>query len=102
MGFSSIIYGSAVIALKNIHEDFNVIVKYWIGVYGLLGLIFMLYPIGGLIADLRYGRYKVIKLSLINNLVGAIIMSVLGVLYGVETSKNSTPLRVANTDGQTS
>ena len=97
VGFSSIIYGSAVIALKNIHEDFNVIVKYWIGVYGLLGLIFMLYPIGGLIADLRYGRYKVIKLSLINNLVGAIIMSVLGVLYGVETSKNSTPLRVANT-----
>ena len=56
----------------------------------------MLYPIGGLIADLRYGRYKVIKLSLLNNFVGAIIASVLGILYSVdEMYRESHPLKLA-------
>ena len=67
-----------------------------IGGYGLIGLIFMLYTIGGLIADLRYGRYKDIKLSLINNFVGAIIASVLGILYSVdEVYRESHPLKLA-------
>ena len=76
--------------------DFGVVVNSWIGGYGLIGLIFMLYPIGGLIADLFYGRFKVIKLSLINNWVGAIIASVLGVLFSAKVYRNSHVLRVAN------
>ena len=66
------------------HRDFGVVVNSSIGGYGLLGLIFVLYPIGGLIADLRYGRYKVIKLSLINNWVGALIVSVGGILFSTK------------------
>ena len=55
----------------------------------------MLYPIGGLIADLRYGRYKVIKLSLINNWVGAITASVLGVLFRIKEYRDFHALKVA-------
>ena len=96
VGYSGIVYGTTVVAFNSlVNRDFNVVVTSWIGGYGLIGLMFMLYPIGGLIADLRYGRYKVIKLSLINNWVGAIIASVLGVLYSVEVYKDSHPLRVA-------
>ena len=97
-GYSSIVYGSAVIAFNSlVNSDFGVVVTSWIGGYGLIGLIFMLYPIGGLIADLRYGRYKVIKLSLINNWFGAIIVSVLGILVSVELYRESHPLRLAYT-----
>ena len=75
--------------------DFGVVVNSWIGGYGLIGLTFMLYPIGGLIADLRYGRYKVIKMSLINNWVGAILASVLGVLFSAKVYSHALALTVA-------
>ena len=98
MGYSSIVYGSAVVAFNNLGSgDFGVILNTWLGGYGLIGLIFMLYPIGGLIADLRYGRYKVIKLSLINNLLGVFIASVSGVLFSVEVNRDSNALIVSNT-----
>ena len=77
-----------------INRGFGVVVNSWIGGYGLIGLIFMLYPIGGLIADLRYGRYKVIKLSLINNWVGAIVLSFGGILLSTDVYKDSHQLRV--------
>ena len=97
MGYSGIVYGSAVMVFNSlINRDFGVVVNSLIGGYGLIGLTFMLYPIGGLIADLRYGRYKVIKLSLINNWVGAIIASVLGVLFSVEVYSHALSLKVAN------
>ena len=98
MGYSSIVYWSSVHAFNSLKGDFGVVLNSWIGGYALIGLMFMLYPVGGLIADLRYGRYKVIKLSLINNWVGAIIASVMGVLHSVEVNRNSHryPLRVAN------
>ena len=96
VGYSGIVYGSAAIAFNSFpNRDFGVVVNTSIGAYGLIGLIFMLYPIGGLIADLRYGRYKVIKLSLINNWFGAIIASVLGILYSVDVYKDSYSLRLA-------
>ena len=96
MVYSGIVYGSAVVAFNSfVNRDFGVVMNSSIGGYGLIGLIFMLYPIGGLFADLRYGRYKVIKLSLINNLFGAILASILGVLYSVEVNRDSHPLRLA-------
>ena len=97
IGYSGIVYGGSVHAFNSLKGDFGVVLNSWIGGYALIGLMFMLYPVGGLIADLRYGRYKVIKLSLINNWVGAIIASVIGVLLSVEVNRNSHPLRVANT-----
>ena len=100
MGYSGIVYGSAVMIFNSlINRDFGVVVNSLIGAYGLIGLTFMLYPIGGLIADLRYGRYKVIKLSLINNWVGAIIMSVLGVLLSAKVYSHALALKVANSVG---
>ena len=86
--YSIILYAIIGVLFTSIDDrDFGVVVNSSIGGYGLIGLILMLYPIGGLIADLRYGRYKVIKLSLINNWVGAIIMSVLGVMYSVNVHR---------------
>ena len=97
MGYSGIVYGSAVMVFNSlINRDFGVVVNSLIGGYALIGLTFMLYPIGGLIADLRYGRYKVIKLSLINNWVGAIIASVLGVLLSAIVYSHALALKVAN------
>ena len=97
MVYSSIVYGSAVAVFNSlVNRDFGVVVNSWIGGYGLIGLTFMLYPIGGLIADLRYGRYKVIKLSLINNWVGAIIASVLGVVFSAKLHSDALALKVAN------
>ncbi|ORU94679.1 MAG: hypothetical protein A6F71_09460 [Cycloclasticus sp. symbiont of Poecilosclerida sp. M] len=72
-----------------VNRDFGIVVNSWIGASGLFGLILMLYPIGGLIADLRYGRYRVIKMSLVHNLVVAIILSVLGVLFSTKVYRNS-------------
>ena len=96
VGYSIIAYGSAAIAFNSFaNRNFGVVINSSIGGYALFGLIFMLYPIGGLIADLRYGRYKVIKLSLINNWFGAIIASVLGILFSVEVYRESHPLRLA-------
>ena len=37
--------------------EFDLIINLWLGGWGLLGVIQMAYPIGGLIADIRYGRY---------------------------------------------
>ena len=36
-----------------------------LGAYSLLGMVQMLYPIGGLMADIRCGRYKIIVSSII-------------------------------------
>ena len=96
MVYIGIVYGITEVAFNSFtNRDFSVVVNSSIGGYGLIGLIFMLYPIGGLIADLRYGRYKVIKLSLINNLVGAIIASVLGVLFRIREYRDFYALKVA-------
>ena len=85
MGYSGMIYGITVVTFNSLaHRNFGVVVTMSIGGYALIGLMFMLYPIGGLIADLRYGRYKVIKMSLLKNWVGAIVVSVLGVLFSAD------------------
>ena len=69
-----------------------ILVNSVIGGYGLLGMIQMLYPIGGFVADVHYGRYKMIKLSLINNFVGAIFVAIAAVLYSINVSRNSDPI----------
>ena len=63
--------------------QYKMLINFVIGGYGLLGMMQVLYPIGGLIADVRYGRYKVIKLSLISHWVGDIILGVGGIMYTI-------------------
>lgn len=48
-----------------------------------LGLIQMLYPIGGLIGDIRYGRYKIIKLSIWGLSMATILISITGLIYNI-------------------
>ncbi len=43
----------------------------------------MLYPIGGLIADLRYGRYRIIVLSILLIWCGFLCSAIYGVIYAV-------------------
>ena len=93
LSYESIVYGYIAIMFNNLGQEFSIVVTSWIGGYGLLGLMQVLYPIGGLIADVRYGRYKVIKLSLINNWLGAVITTVIGVIF--INNRNSTSLKVA-------
>ena len=42
--------------------------------YGAFGLVQMLYPVSGLLADVRYGRYTVIKSSLAGIIIGLIFI----------------------------
>jgi len=45
---------------KNKTLHFSQVLTITLGFYGVLGLLQMLYPIGGLIADVYVGRYKTI------------------------------------------
>ena len=97
LSYEAILYAYIVTTFNSFNKkEFSIVVTSWIGGYGLLGLMQVLYPIGGLIADVRYGRYKVIKMSLINNWLGSVVVTVIGVMYSYN-AKHLSPLKVAET-----
>ena len=55
----------------------------YLGSHCLIGLVQMLYPIGGLIADVRCGRYRIITLSLFNIWCGSLLTIVIGVTFSI-------------------
>ena len=55
----------------------------YLGAHCLIGLVQILYPIGGLIADVRCGRYRIITLSLFNIWCGSLLSIVIGVTFSV-------------------
>ena len=55
----------------------------YLGAHCLIGLVQMLYPIGGLIADVRCGRYRIITLSLFTIWCGSLLIMVIGVTFSI-------------------
>ena len=93
--YRCIINGSTSIILNAQLKTFPILVNFVIGGYCLLGLTQMLYPIGGLIADVRYGRYKVIKMSIMGQLVGTLLISIAGILYIANVYELSNSIETA-------
>ena len=89
--------GSTSIILNAQLKAFPILVNFVLGGYCLLGLTQMLYPIGGLIADVRYGRYKVIKMSIMYQFVGAILIIIAGILYIANVYEQSDAIETATT-----
>ena len=75
---------------------FHVLISWTLAGYGFLGVVQMLYPIGGLIADIRCGRYKIITLSLLSLWVGFFLASFIGVSYAITIDQHTYKLDVAH------
>ena len=53
----------------------------YLGAHCLIGLVQILYPIGGLLADVRCGRYRIITLSLFDIWCGSLLTIVIEVTF---------------------
>jgi peptide/histidine transporter 3/4 len=61
---------------------FTHLVYLFLGAYAGISLIQMLfYPFGGLLADLRFGRYRMVCCSMISIWAGYIVLSFISILY---------------------
>ena len=61
-----------------------------LGAYGVLGIVQILYPISGFLADVRYGRYKIIISSILIIWSGFFFLCLAGVIYAIRGTANST------------
>ena len=60
------------------------LVYLFLGVYGAIGLLQMCcYPLGGLLADLRCGRYRTVLCSMVNLWFGYICISLMSIVYTI-------------------
>ena len=59
-----------------------------LGAHSVIGLLQMMYPIGGLIADVHCGRYRIVTWSLCSVWCGFILVSVGGVTYTTIKNKD--------------
>ena len=60
-----------------------ILLNIYLGAHCLIGLVQMLYPIGGLLADVQCGRYRIITLSLFTIWCGSLLTIVTGVTYSI-------------------
>ena len=69
-----------------LYESRKISSALWIAllVYCALGLVQMLYPVGGLLADIRCGRYRIVFLSLSCIWLGVMFLSCFGVFYSLQ------------------
>ena len=79
-GCQYLVYGPTKIITSN-HKSGTVAISAAIGAFGVLGIVQMLYPIGGLMADIYYGRLKVIVLSIFSIWCGCLIGATAQLLY---------------------
>ncbi len=67
---------------KKQHKLFSTLVNFFIGVYGGIGFLQLLfYPIGGILADLRFGRYRTVLCSMFSLWATYIGIALLAVIY---------------------
>lgn len=60
-----------------------ILLNVYLGAHCFIGLVQMLYPIGGLLADIRCGRYRIITLSLFIIWSGSLLTIVIGVAFSI-------------------
>ena len=63
-----------------------------LGAYSILGIVQMLHPIGGLLADVRCGRHKVIMISILIIWCGFFLLGIEGIIYAV--AKNASTIQI--------
>ena len=61
--------------------EFMIVINIVLGAHSLIGLLQMMYPIGGLIADVHCGRYRIVTWSICSVWCGFILVSVGGLSY---------------------
>jgi len=71
---------------------FSNVLSLSLAAYGFFGMVQIFHPIGGLMADVCCGRYKIIMLSLLSNWLGHLVASILAafLLRNVSTSSYSS------------
>ena len=88
ISYELVIFSPFFIALGNKFE-FTKVINIVLGAHSVIGLLQMMYPIGGLIADVRCGRYRIVTWSICSVWCGFILASVGGVTYSaIKSSKN--------------
>ncbi len=86
-GYQILVYGPFDIIMGKRVVAPTVAVSAALGAYGLLGIVKMLYPVGGLLADICCGRYKVIALSTFVIWCGYPLISIAELIYGMNGFK---------------
>ena len=78
--YSTIIKGGSALAIANgnIRElSFHSVLYVLLGLYSIIGALQLVcYPLGGLIADICYGRYRIISLSVVKSCCGYAVLLV--------------------------
>ena len=79
--FATVIFSSLALLIGSSDTKFYHLVHYFAGMYGFIALIQMLfYPFGGLIADLRCGRYRTVFCSMGSLWAGYLVLAVVAVV----------------------
>ena len=74
--------GIAIRSDRKEYKDFSTLVLYCVGVYGGIGVVQLLfYPVGGLLADLRFGRYRTVLCSLGSLWCSYVCLTVMTVIF---------------------
>ena len=86
--------GFAVSRLYHQFDNEKFLLYIELGLFILLAIAMMLYPLGGLLADVYFGRYKIIRASLITMTV-AMFLAVIGLvaIFQFNVTKNSQILK---------
>jgi len=89
-GYGVVIYFplEMILNIRNKSLPFPQVLSITLGAYGVLGLLQMLYPIGGLITDVCVGRYKTMMASLVSFWLALIFGSIMGTYYGLSVLHN--------------
>ena len=91
--------GMMLLAREERTIPFHSILSYTLAAYAVSGLVQMSYPIGGLLADLRCGRFAIVKMSLVSIWVGFIFMFLLGLSYIIVRGIPSMEVKISESVG---
>ena len=80
ISYELVIFAPLFLTLKHTLE-FMTVINIVLGAHSVIGLLQMMYPIGGLIADVHCGRYRIVTWSICSVWCGFILTSFGGISY---------------------
>ena len=80
---------------RYLNETFGATLKITLGFYSALGIVEMLYPVSGVVADVCCGRYRIIALSVLSVWCGSVFAGAAGLSYGVTKNASNTQIPTA-------
>ena len=69
-----------IIVSRNTNSAISFMNMFGSGVYGLIGIWLLFYPLAGYLADVRYGRYKVVTFGLKTIWLGIVTVVIISCL----------------------